>query len=102
MKKRAKLKALGAIALAVALVAAAKGHASYSLNVPCGWCGEPPTKKYETAKGTRRYYCRKCSTTCIVCSRKAKKSYTEEIVDMLVFLCAEHYQEAASEGVAGE
>ena len=78
--------------IALVLITLIIGGCSDS-NEPCymnSFCDGSPTKKYTTANGTERYYCKKHREECAFCSGKATKNYTN-LFDFHIFVCDNHY-----------
>ena len=67
----------------------------YTSDEPCAWCGETPTKEFETSNGTASYVCEEHTHECSVCGKKSDKElkhYTN-LVDVERFVCDECYQD---------
>lgn len=68
---------------------------SSTVDEPCMYCSQSPSKEYEKSDGTSVYVCENCSSICMICgSEKATKNY--ESLLGIVFVCNDCYEMAAN------
>lgn len=67
---------------------------SKTVDEPCDWCGDSPSKEYKTSSGVA-YVCEECSKECYFCNNEATNHY-ENMMGMIVFACDECSEEAMS------
>ncbi len=67
----------------------------YTSDEPCAWCGNTPTKKFETSKGEDCYVCEEHTHECGICGKnfdKELKHYTN-MLDLEMFVCDDCYDD---------
>ena len=60
---------------------------SKTVDEPCDWCNNSPSRKYKTSSGVS-YVCKECSEECFYCNNDATTHY-ENMMGMIVFACDE-------------
>lgn len=64
-----------------------------TVDEPCAYCGNSPSKEYKKSDGTAFYVCEDCSSECMICGdKKASKKY--ESLLGIVFVCDDCYKMA--------
>ncbi len=76
------MRRLTSILLAILIAAVFIGCAS---KTPCKKCGNTPTKAYKNeSSGKDEYYCKSCTSSCVLCHKEAKHHYTSLLGIMFV------------------
>lgn len=66
-----------------------------TVNEPCMYCHDSPSKEYKRSNGKFAYVCKDCSSECMLCGEKATKHY-ESLIGV-VFVCDSCYKEMVNE-----
>ena len=87
-------KILAAVICWILLLSLSACSGGYDSSKSCYVDDKSPAKKFVTNKGTERYYCKAHVKNCGFCDKKATKNYTN-LMDFHIFVCDEHYRDAA-------
>ena len=82
---------LMAILVAISMLAAC----SSTVNEPCMYCNDSPSKEYKKSDGTPVYVCEDCSSVCMICSDEKATKHYESLIG-IVFVCDSCYEMATS------
>lgn len=83
------------ISVCVLLVTGMVTACSSTVDEPCMYCNQRPSKEYEMRDASRVYVCKECSSECMFCGDKATKNY-ESLIGK-VFVCSECYGEVVGD-----
>lgn len=81
--------------ISVLLIAGVLSACSATVDEPCMYCNNRPSKEYAMSDGSKVYVCEECSSECMFCNKKATKHY--ESLLGVVFVCSECYKDVVAE-----
>lgn len=81
--------------ISVLLIAGVLAACSATVDKPCMYCNNRPSKEYVMSDGSKVYVCKECSSECMFCNKKATKHY--ESLLGVVFACPECYKDVITE-----
>lgn len=86
-------KKIPSMLLAIILALCALTGCSGTVDEPCMYCGNSPSKEYKKQDGTPVYVCEKCSSECMICGEKKATKHYESLMG-IVFACDDCYKMA--------
>lgn len=85
------MKKLAAVLLMSLLSVSILTGCSSTVNEPCVFCGNSPSKEYKKSDGSVVCICEECSSTCMICGEaKATKKYESPLA--YAFVCDDCYE----------
>ncbi len=66
---------------------------SSTVDEPCMYCGNSPSKEYTKSDGTPAYVCEDCSSVCMLCGDEAATQHYESLLGIM-FVCDDCYKMA--------
>ena len=71
-----------------------------TVDEPCAYCNNRPSKEYEKRDGSLFYVCEECSSKCMLCGDEKAEKHYESLLG-IVFVCDDCY-EAAYKAAGGK
>lgn len=84
------MKRVFVLLLIVVLAATMFTACARTVNEPCAYCHNGPSREYKRSNGSSFYVCKDCSSVCMLCNRKKAKKHYESLLG-IVFVCDDCY-----------
>lgn len=81
------------LVLLIVLLLAVSLLTACTVDEPCMYCGQSPSKEYKKKDGSSVYVCEDCSSTCMLCGREKATKHYESLLG-IVFVCDDCYKMA--------